>query len=146
MNKLGGKKVDRSRLFDSDSGSSSDDDAGGVVETQELAAFEKMMEARVGLQVSREPVADAAATQTDVGEEETSSDLLMFRLFAGSGPVKVETKTAEIVYIMPKRPEIAMEESDSEDHWSALAAAATDAQTIRAVAQIPLPAMQYPRR
>ncbi|KAJ2086601.1 hypothetical protein GGI09_006667, partial [Coemansia sp. S100] len=146
MDKLGGKKVDRSRLFDNNSDDDNHDE-------QDFAAFEKMMEARVKVdrldqaQPSADtPMQDAASEASESATKTVSADIPVFRLFAGAGPVKVDTLSSVVEYIQPKRPEVAMEESESEDHWSALAAAAIDAQTIRAVAQIPLPAMLYPKR
>ncbi|KAJ2746584.1 hypothetical protein GGI20_001233 [Coemansia sp. BCRC 34301] len=146
MDKMSGKMVDRSCLFDSDRDDSDHDE-------QDFAAFEKMMESRVKMGQPDKVLAPAEATAQDIAGEDSKDSaknggtgIPMFRLFAGVGPVKVETLSSVIEYIQPKRPEVAMEESDSEDHWSALAAAAIDAQTIRAVAQIPQPSMQYPRR
>ncbi|KAJ2063053.1 hypothetical protein GGI17_002000 [Coemansia sp. S146] len=147
MDKLGGKKVDRSHLFDNDS----DDDSHH--DEQDFAAFEKMMEARVKVDQLDQaqplvdiPMQNTASEDSESATKSSSTDIPVFRLFAGAGPVKVDTLSSVVEYIQPKRPEVAMEESDSEDHWSALAAAAIDAQTIRAVALIPLPAMLYPKR
>ncbi|KAJ2439038.1 hypothetical protein GGF42_008096 [Coemansia sp. RSA 2424] len=146
MDKLCGKKVDRSCLFDND-GDGSDHDE------QDFVAFERMMESRLKVeQPDQAPPPVESKTQDATSEDgkgdakSSGGDIPMFRLFAGAGPVKVKSLSSEVEYIQPKRPEVAMEESDSEDHWSALAAAAIDAQTIRAVAQIPLPAMLYPKR
>ncbi|KAJ2894781.1 hypothetical protein IWW38_002473 [Coemansia aciculifera] len=147
--KLGGKKVDRSRLFDNDGGAASDHDE------QDFAAFEEMMRRKQLDQASPPPPlpVEVTTTQEDATSNDdvengggATADIPMFRLFAGAGPVKVESLSSVVEYTQPKRPEVALEESDSEEHWSALAAAAIDAQTIRAVALVPLPAMQYPKR
>ncbi|KAJ2314477.1 hypothetical protein H4R23_004168, partial [Coemansia sp. Cherry 401B] len=137
MDVFKGERIERQDLF----GGSSDQGAGGAAtaDSQDVEMFEEMMKARLAMDIDDAPAADAAKPADD-------SDVPVFRMFAGAKPVKVETAPVEPVYILPKRPEVAMEESDSEEHRQALISVAIDAQTIRAMAQIPVPALQFPKR
>ncbi|KAJ1965760.1 hypothetical protein GGI12_000552 [Dipsacomyces acuminosporus] len=139
MDILGGKRVDRSALFD-DNGSD-----GSDIDNQDFAAFEKMMDARV--KAAEQPVNTVEeASDAEMQEEEDGGDLPVFKLFAGSQAVKVETKIEEVVYTLPERPQPNMEESDTEEHWEALRSAAVDSEEIKTASQIRLPAMVYPKR
>ncbi|KAJ2708040.1 hypothetical protein FB645_000149 [Coemansia sp. IMI 203386] len=165
MERLAGKKVSRDDLFENEfnSGSSKKaktesrlDSMLDEEDEQDFAAFERMMEARIKEQIGESIAADAASSSSEDDSEggaaKNSSDngaeaaAPVFRLFAGAGPVKVETQVAEPVYIQPQRPESSMVESDTEEHWRNLAAAAIDSQTVVAMSKIPQPTMAFSHR
>ncbi|KAJ1829500.1 hypothetical protein LPJ56_000262 [Coemansia sp. RSA 2599] len=166
MERLAGKKVSRGDLFEQDSTGSNKrarvenklDSMLDKEDEQDFAAFERMMEARIKEQIGESPAADAAAdgsSESSVEEEaskgssngdDTGSAAPVFRLFAGAGPVKVETEVAEPVYVQPQRPESSMVESDTEEHWTNIAAAAIDSQTVIEMSKIPLPALVFSHR
>ncbi|PIA19103.1 hypothetical protein COEREDRAFT_90470 [Coemansia reversa NRRL 1564] len=137
---LEGKKVDRNELFDDGDGYKSD---AMEAETQVKEQYEAIMSSRLAIESGTQQSGSSTSQDADVL---SVSDTPVFRMFAGSGPVKVATETAEPVYILPEQPEVDLEESDSEEHWNALASVALDADAVMAMAQIPLPAMQYPKR
>ncbi|KAJ2512434.1 hypothetical protein GGI11_002984 [Coemansia sp. RSA 2049] len=144
---MDGRKIDRSRLFDDDSSHEAFD-----ADKQDLEAFEKIMESRINIQDNQ--YHQQQQQQEDVNNEEMDCETAeaeevgvpVFKLFAGSNLVKVETEAVEPEYIAPQRPEAQLEESDSEEHRNALLATAIDVEVIRAMSTIPLPALQYPRR
>ncbi|KAI9501831.1 hypothetical protein GGI25_000283 [Coemansia spiralis] len=146
---MDGKKIDRSQLFDDNNSQ-----VGSDMDNQDFAVFEKMMESRIQLEnadsSNDELVAVDDMSVYENQEENTSSNETggtpMFKLFAGSNLIKVETEAIEPEYAIPQRPEVQLEESDSEEHWCALAAAAIDATSIYSMSKVPLPAMQYPKR
>ncbi|KAJ2387143.1 hypothetical protein GGI05_004175, partial [Coemansia sp. RSA 2603] len=164
----GEKRVSRSELFGQDAVGASikrhkvaakseqvdidDDDIESDNNDQDFAAFERMMEARINACAndSIEPHEDDSGSESvrdDDHDQQTDTDPApVFQLFAGAGPVKVSTKVEEPVYIQTERPEEAMVESDSEDHWNRLAAAAIDSQEVLRMAQIPLPALRFAHR
>ncbi|KAI7835019.1 hypothetical protein BX661DRAFT_168196 [Kickxella alabastrina] len=159
MDALRGKRVNRNSLFEQDDSSSNKrrgDDAMDISDEdnqQDFATFERMMEARVKAQMGEDTTPSTLAITTTNDDKDDSADSSaednntpVFRMFAGSGPVKIETEPIEPEYIQTKRPEVSMEESDTEEHWNALASAAIDADKIKEMAQIPLPAMRYPKR
>ncbi|KAJ1793149.1 hypothetical protein LPJ59_004758 [Coemansia sp. RSA 2399] len=137
-----GRKIDRSQLF-GDDGSQADSD----MDEHDFEAFEKMMAARINVQdqQQQQKQENTQEPEHEVAEEEQAK-APVFKLFAGSSLVKVETEAVEVEYIAPQRPEAQLEESDSEEHWSALMAAAIDADTIQTMSKIPLPALQFPKR
>ncbi|KAJ1668407.1 hypothetical protein IW140_000235 [Coemansia sp. RSA 1813] len=147
-----GRKIDRSQLFGDDNSQGASD-----MDEEDFETFEKMMEARIKVQdhhtqqqqqqqqqYDEQGEEDEAQEQEITDAEQTSAPV--FKLFAGSNLVKVETEVAEPKYVAPQRPEAQLEESDSEEHRSALLAAAIDADTIHAMSKVPLPALQYPKR
>ncbi|KAJ2665081.1 hypothetical protein IWW48_000348 [Coemansia sp. RSA 1200] len=147
---MDGRKVDRSRLFDDDSSHEVFD-----ADEQDFEAFEKIMESRIKIQDNQyhhqqqqqQQEEDGNNEEMDCEAAETEAvGVPVFKLFSGSNLVKVETEVVEPEYIAPQRPEAQLEESDSEEHRNALLAAAIDAEVIRAMSTIPLPALQYPRR
>ncbi|KAJ2854923.1 hypothetical protein GGI22_004321, partial [Coemansia erecta] len=136
-----GRKIDRSRLFGDDSSQVDSD-----MDEQDFEVFEKMMAARIDVQdQQQQPQEGAQEPKVGIAEEE-QANAPVFKLFAGSSLVKVETEVVEVEYVAPQRPEAQLEESDSEEHWSALMAAAIDADTIQTMSRIPLPALQFPKR
>ncbi|KAJ1644043.1 hypothetical protein LPJ64_004241 [Coemansia asiatica] len=169
MDKLAGKKVSRGDLFEQDNGSSrpskrakaGNEHLDGMLDQedeQDFAAFERMMEARIKEQIgesisinaasssSSESDADDQLSKNSNKKDGKDSAAPVFRLFAGVGPVKVETELVEPAYIQPQRPESSMVESDSEEHWRNLAAAAIDSQAVIEMSKIPLPAMAFSHR
>ncbi|KAJ1755554.1 hypothetical protein LPJ54_006975 [Coemansia sp. RSA 1824] len=143
MDVLGGKKIERQELF-GDSTTQNKGDSVAEADSQDVELFEEIMKSRMGMDID-DATPDTTADAGDNNVEEASA-APVFRMFAGAKAVKVETEVAEIVYIAPERPEVEMEESDSEEHWQALASAAIDAQTVKAMAQIPTPALLFPKR
>ncbi|KAJ2613504.1 hypothetical protein H4S08_002165 [Coemansia sp. RSA 1365] len=137
---LEGKKVDRNELFDDGDGYKSD---AMEAETQVKEQYEAIMSSRLAIESGTQQSSSSIGKDAEIP---STSDAPVFRMFAGSGPVKVATETAEPVYILPKKSEVDLEESDSEEHWNALASVALDAEAVMAMARIPLPAMQYPKR
>ncbi|KAJ1736291.1 hypothetical protein LPJ61_000075 [Coemansia biformis] len=146
MDKLKGKKTDRRALFGAGTGDQRD------IDVQDVEAYESMMKARLGAQENgesrRNPAegAVASANSDDNAGADPASDAPMFQMFAGAGPVKVTTASADQVFVAPKRPEVPLEESDSEEHWNSLLSVAVDAQTIKAHSAIPTPDLQYLKR
>ncbi|KAJ2784568.1 hypothetical protein H4R18_001033 [Coemansia javaensis] len=133
-----GRKIERKALFGSG-------DSAPAADAQDVELFESMMKARLG--GTQEDVSSPADPSTGDGTGATPSDEApVFRMFFGAGPVKVATECAEAEGAAPVQPEADLEASDSEEHWSALAAAAVDAPAIRAAALVPLPAMRQPHR
>ncbi|KAJ2544524.1 cholesterol esterase [Coemansia sp. RSA 1853] len=135
--------IERQELF-GDSTTQNKDASTAEADSQDVELFEEIMKSRMGMDID-DATPDNTAEASDNNVDEASA-APVFRMFAGAKAVKVETEIAEIVYIAPERPEVEMEESDSEEHRQALASAAIDAQTVKAMAQIPTPALLFPKR
>ncbi|KAI9481942.1 hypothetical protein LPJ78_005033 [Coemansia sp. RSA 989] len=129
MDVFDGKKIERQELFGDESHSSQ-----SVADSQDIEMFDELMKSRLD-------IVDGATK-----EPSSAETVPVFRMFASAKAVKVETAPVEPVFIAPERPQVPLEESDSEDHWNMLKSAAIDAQTIKDIAKVPLPALQFPKR
>ncbi|KAJ2451548.1 hypothetical protein EV183_003533 [Coemansia sp. RSA 2336] len=129
MNMLNGRKIERQELFDESHSSEL------AADSQDIEMFDELMKSRLDI-----------AQPTVVEETSSTEPAPVFRMFASAKAVKVETAPIEPVFIAPTRPLVPLEESDSEDHWNMLRSAAIDAQTIKDMAKVPLPALQFPKR
>ncbi|KAJ2848802.1 hypothetical protein IWW36_003072 [Coemansia brasiliensis] len=138
MDVFDGKKIERQELFGNNGDASTKEPAA---DSQDIEMFDELMKSRLDIEDNNSTAAKESASSTDEKE-----DIPVFRMFASAKAVKVETAPVEPVFIAPERPQASMEESDSEDHWNMLKSAAIDAQTIKNMANIPLPALQFPKR